>query len=67
MVKQGDALSPLLSSFTLKCAINRMQVNQEGLILNGAHQLIIYADDACILAGSIPAIKKNINSFFSRY
>ena len=43
-----------------------MQVNQEGLILNGAHQLIIYANDAYILDGSIPAIKKNINSFCSR-
>ena len=40
-----------------------MQVNQEGLILSGAHQLIIYADDAYILAGSIHAVKKNRNSF----
>jgi hypothetical protein len=63
MIKQGDDLSPLLSNFTLEYAINRIQVNQEGLILNGVHQLVIYADGACILAGSIHAVKKNRNSF----
>jgi hypothetical protein len=36
MEKQGEALSPLLSNFTLEYDINRMQVNQEGFILNGA-------------------------------
>jgi hypothetical protein len=56
--KQGDALSPLLSNFTLDYAINRMQVNQEGLIVNGTHKLIIYANDAYMLAGSIYAVKK---------
>jgi hypothetical protein len=46
-LKQGDALSPLLFNFVLKYAIKRVQVNQDGLKLNGTHQLA-YADDVNI-------------------
>jgi hypothetical protein len=38
-LKQGDDLSPLLSSFALKYAIRRFQKNQERLISNGTHQV----------------------------
>jgi hypothetical protein len=48
---------PLLSNFALECEIRRVHVNQEGLKLNGTHQLLVYADDVNILGGSIHAIK----------
>jgi len=58
-LKQGDALSPLLFNFALEWAIKRVQVNQDGLKLNGTHQLLAYADDVIILGGSIRAVKEN--------
>ena len=53
-LKQGDALSPLL----LKYAVRRVLVNQDGLKLNGAHQLLVYTDDANTMEGSEHSIKK---------
>jgi hypothetical protein len=58
-LKQGDALSPLFVNFVLEFAIRRVQVNQEGLKLNGTHQLLVYADDVTILGRSIRSVKKN--------
>jgi len=58
-LKQGDTLSPLLFNFTLEYAIRRVQVNQDGLKLNGTHQLLAYADDVNILGGSIRILKEN--------
>jgi len=54
-LKQGDALSPFLFSFALYYASRRIQVKQDGLKLNGTHQLLfkvmmlIYWEVVCIL------------------
>jgi len=58
-LKQGDALLPILFNFTLEYVFRRVQVNQDGLKLNGTHQLLAYADDVIILGGSITTLKEN--------
>jgi len=58
-LKQGDALLPLLVIFALEYTIRRVQVNQDGLKLNGTHQLLVYTDDVNILGGSVHTVKEN--------
>ena len=58
-MKQGDALSPLLFNFALERAIRWVQVKQDGLKLNGTHQLLAYANDVNIFGGSVHTVKKN--------
>jgi len=56
-LKQRAALSPLHFKFALEYAIRRVQVFQDGLKLNGAHQRLVYADDVNISGGSVHIIK----------
>jgi hypothetical protein len=58
-LKQGDALSLLLFNFALEYAIRRVQVNQDGLKLNGTNQLLVYADDINISGGSVRTVNEN--------
>ena len=58
-LRQGDVLSPMLFNFALDYAIRRVQVKRDGLKLNGTYQLLAYADDVNILAGSIHTVKEN--------
>jgi hypothetical protein len=64
-LKQGDALSPLFFNLALVYAIKRVQVNQDGLKLNGMHQLLAYADDVNILGGSMRTVQKNAETLIA--
>ena len=57
-LKHGDALSPLLFNFSFEYAVRRVQVNQDGLKLNGTHQFPAYADDVNVLGGIVILSRK---------
>jgi hypothetical protein len=57
--KKGEASSILLFNSALECAIRKVQVHEEGLKLNGTHQLLVYADFVNLLVRSIHTIRKN--------
>ena len=48
-----------VSNFALEYAIKRVKVNQDGLKLNGTHQLLAYADDVNISGGRAHTVKEN--------
>jgi len=62
---QGNVLSPILFNFALEYTTRRVQVNKDGLKLNGTHQLLVYADDVNILGGSVQMIQGKHKSFGS--
>jgi len=54
----------LLFNFALEYSIRRVQVNQDGLKLNGMHYPLVYADDDVnILGGSVHTYYKNTEAF----
>jgi hypothetical protein len=53
---------PFLFNFALCYSIKRVQVNLDGLKLNGTtHQLLVCADDVNILGGSVHTVKGKRN------
>jgi len=57
-------LSDKFFNFALEYAIGRVQKNLDGFILNGTHQLFVYAVHVNILAGTICTTVKIIRKLF---
>jgi hypothetical protein len=49
----------MLFNFALEYALRKVQVNQDGLKLNGTHQLLVYVDEVSTLGRSIHTTEKN--------
>jgi hypothetical protein len=48
-----NSLSPLLLNIAAHYAIRRVQVNRDGLKLNGTYRRLVYVDDVNIMDGSV--------------
>jgi sorting nexin-29 len=48
----------ILTNSPLEYAIRSVQVQQDGLKLNGTHHLLAYADDVNILGGRLHTVKE---------
>jgi predicted amidohydrolase len=59
LFEKGDALWSLLFNFALEYAIGMVQVNQDGLKLNGTYHILVYPDDDNVFCGSVRTIEKN--------
>jgi hypothetical protein len=53
----------LLFYFDLEYAIRSVQINQDGLKLNGTRQLVVYADGVNVLGGRVHTVKVNAGTF----
>ena len=58
-LKQGDALSPLLSNFALEYAIRKVQETRLGLEMNGNQQVLAYANDVNLMENDIKTLERN--------
>jgi len=58
-LKEGDVFWPLLLILVSECINRRVQVNQDGLKLNGKHQLPVHDADGNILGGNTHTLKRN--------
>jgi len=46
-------------AIAFQLCVRKVQVSQDGLKLNGTHQLLVYADNVIVLGGNIHTIKEN--------
>ena len=57
VLKQRDALSPLLFKLCFRLAVKRAQVKQDGLKLNGTYHILFYADDVNVFCGRVHTLE----------
>jgi len=62
-LKQGNALWPLIFNFSVEYVIRGVQISEDGLSLNGTHQLAVYVDNVNMFGVSVQTIKKNTETF----